>query len=56
MKKLITFLGSKPSYLKWGAERISLATGIALSTVTKFRKSKEFKALKANYFLSIKHD
>jgi hypothetical protein len=49
MKTLKTFLEKKPSYLKWGAERLAKVTGISINTVNKFRNSPEFKAMKKNY-------
>lgn len=49
MKKLENFLKMKPSYCKWGNERISHITGITLETVRRFKRTKEFKQINKNY-------
>jgi hypothetical protein len=49
MKTLQKFLSSRPSYFKCGVERLAKATGIATSTINKFRKTNEFKDMKKNY-------
>ena len=49
MKKIENFLKSKPSYTKWGNERLAAKTGLALSTIQKFKKTSSFKEIKESY-------
>lgn len=53
MKKLEILLTLRPSYTKWGNARLSEKTGLAESTVARFKKSERFKQIKSNYLKSL---
>ncbi len=52
MKKLIKFLNEKPSYMKCSSKRISEASGVAESTINKYKKNSAYKASKKEYLQS----
>ncbi len=54
MKKLINFYQKNPSYLSVGIERTAEKTNIAVSTITKFRSSQDFKTMKSQYLNTLK--
>lgn len=49
MKKLINFYTSTPSYFKCGNEAVSKRSGVAISTIKKFKKSPSYATLKSDY-------
>lgn len=49
MKRIHTLLLLSPSYCKWGTERLAAKTGLAVSTVARFKKTDLFKQIKSNY-------
>jgi hypothetical protein len=53
MKRLETFLSLNPSYTKWGDARLAQKLNLVTSTVTKFKKTAIFKAIKTKYISSL---
>jgi hypothetical protein len=49
MKRIHTLLLLNPSYCKWGSERLAIKTGLAVSTINRFKKTELFKQIKSNY-------
>ena len=49
MKTLIKFYTENPSYCKCGNMRVAERTGIALSTIKRFKASQIFKNMNKNY-------
>jgi hypothetical protein len=54
MKTLITFFNTKPSYFKVNNTMVSAKTGIKESTVAKFKKTSEYRLMRAIYLNSLK--
>jgi hypothetical protein len=50
VKNITNFLIEKPSYLKWGNDRLAEKFGVAKKTVVKIKK--DLAPVKANYLAS----
>lgn len=52
LKKLFT---ENPGYTKWGNARIAKVTGLKETTVSSYKRTMEFKAIKSEYITKCKN-
>ena len=55
MKTLKRFFIKNPGYTKWGNARIAKVTGLKETTVSSYKRTMEFKAIKSEYITKCKN-